>query len=150
MQTSERNNKPAAQHGFTLLEAVIALVIVALALEVVVRSAAAGLAAARRERATLEAIARAQAHLAELTDPAALLPGRFSGDDGGGYAYVLLVTPLGVAPPLRGLRLQGGVPPLKTALYQVEVTISWQEGRREGEAARAVSLTSQAIAPVPP
>lgn len=132
--------------GFTLVEALVALVIVALALEVLIRSTAGALAAARRERATLEAIARAQSHLAELGDPAALVPGRFAGPDGGGYSYVLLVALRDIAPPLRGLRLQGGVEALRTALYDLSVTISWQEGA----AGRSVSLSSEAIAAMRP
>jgi hypothetical protein len=132
--------------GFSLIEAMVALVVVAMALEMLVRSAAAGLAAASRERTTLEALARAQSHLAELRDPAALLPGRISGLDGGGYTYTLTVRPLAEVPPLRGLRLSGGVEPLKTVLYQTEVVISW----RDGAASHSVSLASEAIGAVPP
>jgi len=72
-----------ATRGFTLIEAMVAVMVVAMALEMLVRSAATGLAASRRERATLEALARAQSHLAELRDPSALLPGRVAGPDGG-------------------------------------------------------------------
>jgi general secretion pathway protein I len=134
------------QAGFSLIEAMVALVVVAMAIEMLVRSAATGLAAAGRERATLEALARAQSHLAELRDPAALVPGRISGPDGGGYTYMLTVTPLAEVPPLRGLRLSGGVAPLMTVLYQAEVVISW----RDGAASHSVSLASQAIGAVPP
>jgi general secretion pathway protein I len=135
-----------ATRGFTLIEAMVAVMVVAMALEMLVRSAATGLAASRRERATLEALARAQSHLAELRDPSALLPGRVAGPDGGGYDYILLVTPLAEAPPLRGLRLAGSVEPLKTVLYQVEVVVSW----RDGTATHSVSLVSQAIGAVRP
>jgi hypothetical protein len=74
------------------------------------------------------------------------VPGRVSGPDGGGYDYALQVTPLAEAPPLRGPRLSGGVEPLKTVLYRVEVVISWQDGA----ASRSVSLVSQAIGAVRP
>jgi Tfp pilus assembly protein PilV len=131
----------AGSRGFTLIEATVALVVVAMALEVLVRSAAIGLAAAARERVTLEAMARAQSHLAELRDPAALTPSRVSGPDGGGYDYTVRVTPLAELPPLRGLRLAGGVEPLETVLYQLEVVVSWHDGA----ASHSVSLVSQAI-----
>src|SRR5579862_5084853 len=116
------------QRGFTLIEGLVALVMVAMAIEVLLTSAATGLAAARRERATLEAMARAQSHLAELRVPAALVPGRTTGEDGGGYNYAVQVTPLAEVPPLRGLRLSGGIEPLKTVLYQIEVVVSWHDG----------------------
>jgi general secretion pathway protein I len=127
--------------GFTLIEALVALVLAALALELLIRSAATGLAAVQRERATLEAIARAQSHLSELSDPATLVPGQASGPDGGNYSYALRVTPLGEAPALRGLHLSGGVEPLATVLYRIEVVISWQDG----SATRSVSLASEAL-----
>lgn len=132
--------------GFTLIEATVALVVVAMALEILVRSAGIGLASAARERATLEAMARAQSHLAELRDPAALTSSRVSGSDGGGYSYTVWVTPLAEVPPSRGLRLAGGVEPLKTVLYQVEVAVSWHDGA----ASRSVSLASQVIGAVRP
>lgn len=138
--------RSGARGGFSLVEAMVALVVAAMALEMLVRSAATGLAAASRERTTSEALARAQSHLAELRDPAALHPGRISGPDGGGYTFTLSVTPLAEVPPLRGLRLSGGIVPLKTVLYQAKVVISWQDGG----ASHSVSLASEAIGAVPP
>lgn len=134
------------QKGFTLLEALAALAIITLGLEAIVRAGSVGVTSARREYAQMEAVARAQSHLAALMDPAALAPSSLSGPDGGGYTYATRVALVDVARPLRPLRLSGGVQALETALFKVDVTIAW----KDGAANPSVSLSSYAIAPVQP
>ena len=134
------------ESGFTLLEVLVALVIVGISLELVVRSGSFGLTAARREHLIVEAVARAQSHLAELNDPGALVPGVFTGPDGGGFTYILRVTRVDVARPLRALRLSAGVQALETALYRVEVEIAASEEKSMSP----VVLSSYAIAPLRP
>jgi hypothetical protein len=81
-----------------------------------------------------------------LRDPSTFVPGRNAGSDGGGYDYALEIRPLAEAPPLPGLRLTGGVEPLKTVLYRIAVVVSW----RDGGVVHSVSLAREAIGAIRP
>jgi len=87
-----------ADGGFTLLEAIVAFTIAALALAVLYRGAAEGLRATRTAGDVEQAIARARSHLA--AQGVALAPGDQQGDDGGGFHWHVRTTPVGsFAPP---------------------------------------------------
>src|SRR6266704_2177009 len=85
--------------GFTLLEAVVALAIAALALVGLFRAGSEGLFTADTASHIEEALQRAQSHLAAVGRDAALLQGDFEGDDGGGYRWRLHVYPAAVRLP---------------------------------------------------
>ncbi len=126
--------------GFSLLEALVALVLAALVLATLIRAIDLGLGAARRERDMTGAVARAQSHMAEFAGARSLTEGTRSGQDDAVYSWRVSVTRLGVAPPFRRLRLNGGVYALNTALFEVSVRVFWDTGQ-------SVTLVSQFLAP---
>lgn len=117
------------EHGFTLLEVLVALAIAGLALTALFTAGSSGLFATDTATRAEEALERAQSHLAAVGRDAALLPGNSSGDDGGGYRWHLRVR------PLASRRLSAGNGVFGTAttatLYEIEVAISWRQGGRE-------------------
>ena len=129
--------------GILLLETLIAFVIAAMALAVVYRAVFDGAAASAMARRNGEAILRAQSRLAALE--ALAPPARYvkSGEDGNGFRYREVATPLarlGNA-PLRAVRLS--------------VTVSWggpsafvvpSAATAQG---RQVTLTTEIAVPAP-
>lgn len=113
--------------GFTLLEVMVAFVIMALASVLLyqagIGSARQCLAAAR----TQEALARAQSRLASIGTLTPLRPLQAGGDDGGGYSWQLRITPAQSA---------GGL-----TLYDVQLT--------ERYGARALTLATKRLGPSP-
>ena len=130
--------------GFTLLEALVAFIIAALALGALTQGAAGGLLSARVSGHTQEALSRAKSRMAVLGDR--LAPGEQRGDDGGGYAWRVTVTPVATARPEQDNDpARSG----RAVLYAVTVTVSWRMDGGE----RQVVLSSQrtgALAPAPP
>ena len=126
-------------HGFTLLEVLVAFIIAALAVGALLRGSVGGLQATRVAAHEQEALSRARSRLAVLD--AALQPGDQSGDDGGGFAWRVRVEPLDMAPPVR----PGAA---RAVLYGVSVGVTWS---LDG-AARSITLDTQRLgqAPAPP
>ena len=116
----------AGEAGFTLLEALIAFVIAALALAALLQGALTGLRATEAASRTEEALARARSRLAAL-DAAPLAPADRRGDDGGGFAWRLRVVPEATS---------GGL-----TLYAVSVAVGW----RDGGTPREVRLETQRL-----
>jgi len=133
--------KPARRgdEGFTLLEAVVAFAIAALALAVLYRGAAEGLRATRTAGDVREAIARARSHLAAQS--VSLVPGDQQGDDGGGFHWRIRTTPIGSFAPPAGETGQ----PASVTLYALSVSISW---KTDGHT-REVQLDSERLGPGP-
>ena len=115
--------KHSGVRGFTLLEVVVAFVIAALALAVMFKIATdlqqASAISARYE----EAEVRAKSHLAMATEGGSLMPGNWSGDDGGSYRWQLNVRPISQA-----TAEPNGGSHIPIALYDVSVSITWSEG----------------------
>jgi general secretion pathway protein I len=107
--------------GFTLLEVVVALAIAGLALVGLFRAGSGGVFAVDTAAKAEEAVQRAQSHLAAVGRNAALVEGEFTGDDGGGYRWMLRVRPL----TSRQSLAQDGITSATTTLFNVEVAISW-------------------------
>jgi general secretion pathway protein I len=114
--------------GFTLLEALIAFAIAALALAALLQGALTGLRATQTATRTEEALARARSRLAAL-EAAPLAPADQRGDDGGGFAWRLRVAPEATS---------GGL-----TLYAVSVAVAW----RDGGTRREVRLETQRLGP---
>jgi len=108
-------------NGFTLLEVVVALAIAALALVGLFRAGGSGLFAVDTAARAEEAVQRAQSHLAAVGRDAALVEGESTGDDGGGYHWMLRVRPLATQQSLG----QVGTSSSTITLFNVEVAISW-------------------------
>lgn len=120
----------------------VAFVIAALALGALTQGAAGGLQSARVAAHTQEALSRAKSHLAVLD--VALRPGEQQGDDGGGFAWRVLVMPVATAAPGR----DGVDPPRagRAMLYRATATVSWTtDGGR-----RSVALTTTRLGVAPP
>jgi len=122
----------ASEGGFTLIEVLIAFIIVALTLGVVYRGMLDGVAAGHVATATREALSRARSHLDAIGH--GMTPGAFtqSGEDGHHFHWRITMTPL---------EHRGG-----TALYHVTVMESWPDAfTLSGQ--RAVTLSSLCSGP---
>lgn len=127
--------------GFTLLEVLVALAIAIPALLVLYRQGATALEATGSAHAYQQAIARAELHLASLTE-ASLQPGDREGDDGGDFRWHTRIVSSRTIPLPRALtprgQYAGGV-----TLYDVAVQISWPNGAHR----RSVSLQTRRLGP---
>ncbi|HEX4172408.1 MAG TPA: prepilin-type N-terminal cleavage/methylation domain-containing protein [Acetobacteraceae bacterium] len=129
---ARRSSVRATQRGFTLLEVLIALVIAGLALGVLYNAGLTGLLATQAASQNEQAIARARSHLTLATHASPLVAGDWQGDDGGGFAWHLRVTPIAsttVRPAYAATPRGSSSFPL--TLYSVTVWISWVGNRRE-------------------
>ena len=135
--------RPAAA-GFTLLEVLIAFVIMALAVGVLLRGIGASLKATRVAGLYAEGLSRAQSHLEAITAPGVgVVPRTEQGDEGYGFRWRVEVTPLATATAVRQRGLDGGGP--RVTLYAARVTESWT-----GAARGSVTLATQLLGPPPP
>ncbi|MFV3128973.1 prepilin-type N-terminal cleavage/methylation domain-containing protein [Niveispirillum sp. KHB5.9] len=108
------------QDGFTLLEAMVALVLLALVLAPAYTLLSGGGRAARTVERRAMALSIAEAQLAALGVEQNLAPGEYQGE-GGGYRWTLSVTPRS-DPPFDGAAARG------MAAYRVAVSVSDQAG----------------------
>ena len=83
--------------GFTLLEVLVAFIIAALALAALFSGALGGLRAAATSGRYLEAVSRAESHLAAATTGDALAAGDRQGDEGAGFHWHVRIAPAQVA-----------------------------------------------------
>lgn len=121
----------STEQGFTLLEVVIAFIIAALALATLFEGGLGGLRASTVSSRTLEAIARAQSHLASATLEGALTAADTQGEEGGGFHWQVRVTQTAAGAP---------------ALFAVSVAESWSEAGHR----RVVQLDTQRVGLAPP
>ncbi len=117
---------------------VVALAIAAVGLGFLMSAAGTGLGNSGLAHTYVEAMRRAQSHLAELGATEPFAAGVRSGDDGGGFTWSTRISP----PVLHALAATSGT--ARVGLYTVDVTISW----RSGNSSKTVSLRSQRIAPL--
>lgn len=129
-----------AEHGFTLIEVLIAFLIAAMAISAIVHAAMGAVASSRAAARYDEAVARAESHLASLS-VAPLSDGDRQGDEGDGFHWHVQVAAAGTA------QLTGGnnaIPAGAATLYRISVTLSW----RDGGTSRAVRLDSARLGPI--
>ena len=132
--------RSAGEHGFTLLEVLVAFAIAAPALILLFGQGATSVGAARSSAMYAEAISRAKSRL-EAFSERSLQPGETNGDDGGGFRWRTSVVPLRTVParhrPPRATPYATG-----TTLFAVTVELTWP-----GSGARAVTLETRRLGP---
>lgn len=101
------------ESGFTLLEVMVAFIIGVLALGALWESGIGGWRAARVTERSMEALSRAQSHLAVVGHGLAVRPLSEHGEDGSGFYWRLRITPS---------QTSG-----RMTLYTVEITESWSD-----------------------
>ncbi len=112
------------QHGFSLLEVLVAFVVMGLVVGVLLQLFGSAMHhAALADEYTL-AVQVAESHMAEVGTSIEVKEGDVDGDDAGsGYHWEVAMQALELSDALADL-------PLAVQLYQVQVTVSWQsEGR---------------------
>ena len=114
----------AAEHGFTLIEVLIAFLIAAAAVGAIVHAATGAVASSRAAGRYDEAVARAESHLASLS-VAPLSDGDRQGDEGDGFHWHVQVAAAGTA-QLTGRA--NAIPAGTATLYRITVTMSWRDG----------------------
>ena len=130
-----KNCTDSRTSGFTLIEVTVALAIASLGLGALMAAAGTGLGNATLAGRYIDATRRAQSHLSAVGTLTPLRPGVQSGNDGGGYSWLVRISE-----PM--LHAPGPVPHKLLGLYTVEVTLTW----RTGVSTRSVSLQSQRLA----
>ena len=127
----------AREHGFTLLETVVALAIASMAFVALFQAGSTGLFAVDAASRADEALERAQSHLAAVAAGASLIAGDTEGDDGSGYHWHLHVQPIASRP----LAQQDNGPAGIATLFDIEVSITWPARHHQ----RAVVLRSERL-----
>jgi general secretion pathway protein I len=132
-----RKDDLPSDSGFTLLEAIVAFVISALAVALLYQGATAGLIATETSAKTTEAVLLAKSHLAAIGHGAPIAPQESHGTDGDGFSWKLHVKAIAT----REMNLSDSdrandTKPTNAVLYDITVTESWQDGPRT----RAVSI----------
>ena len=106
--------------GFTLIEILVALALLAFTFAMAYHVLSAGLSWSDRGRAAQEATMVAETLLERVGHDIALADGEVAGRTGNGFAWRLAMTPY---------QLAGGASQ-SLAAHQVEVTVSWLDRRR--------------------
>ncbi|MBO1325126.1 prepilin-type N-terminal cleavage/methylation domain-containing protein [Acetobacter sp. TBRC 12305] len=109
--------REAAQQGFTLIEVLVAFVIVIMAFSVVYRGMVDGVAASQVAIRAQQAISRAQSHLAAVGHGMRVGVLEQDGDDGSGFHWHVRILP-----EQTEQTALGGL-----GLYRVEVSESWPD-----------------------
>lgn len=116
--------------GYTLIEVLVAFMILALALTVLLRIFSGGLRSVSLSSQYARAILVAEAQLAAADTPDGLVPGTTTGTDGEAFQWTRRVTDY---PP--GSERAGGSP--RVPAYQIDVDVEWQQAGKT----RSVSLS---------
>lgn len=134
--------KTKVESGFTLLEALIAFIIAALALGVLFQAGLGSLRAEQRVSQYEQAISRARSRLTVAVHTNPLTSGDWQGDDGGGFTWHLRVAPIAstTVRPVYAATPRG-LSTFPVTLYSVAVVVAWHDG----STIRQVRLETQQI-----
>lgn len=132
----------SGQSGFTLLEVIVAFIIAALALGVLYHAGLAGLLSVQAASHYEQAVARARSRLTAAVHASPLAAGDWRGDDGGGFAWHLRVSPIASTNvrPAYAVTARGSTT-FPITLYAVSVAVVWHDGDRM----RQVQLNTEQI-----
>ena len=123
--------RSARRGGFTLLEVLVAFVIMAVALGAIMQIFSTGLAGTRAAEAYAQATQIAESRLAVIGVETPLAQGEKRGDADGGFQWHSVVR--AYAPEDEG---EDPIGALLVKPYEITLTVVWREGRTE----RAVAL----------
>jgi general secretion pathway protein I len=129
-----------AATGFSLLEVLVAFVILALTLSVMMRIFSGGLGNAALSEDYTRALLLAESRLAELG--AQPVEGEAQGEFDGKYRWHSLVRPWADEPDESGME----APPLPVKLMEIEVRVAW--GEESGGRQREIGLSALRLIPV--
>lgn len=120
------------ERGMTLIEVLVAFVLLSLTLAVIFHIFAGGFRNARLAEEYSRAVFLAESRLAAVGIESGLAPGETTGAQDQGFSWRMIVTP--VEEPSATV----GVTPSTVRLYQVAVQVNWSEDGRS----RQVELTT--------
>jgi general secretion pathway protein I len=124
--TSNRNTysgskKPTRrQHGFTLLETLVAMMILSIALVIIFQQFSGALNAGHISESYSRAVMHAREKMDELLLQETLSPESREGEFGDGYRWQYRIAPADIDSPLD---------PEGPAFFSITVWVSWQQGR---------------------
>ncbi|QLQ00005.1 MAG: type II secretion system protein [Burkholderiaceae bacterium] len=136
---SVASGRGRSQRGLTLIEVLVAFVVLALTLGVILQIFSGGLRNARLSDAYTRALLLAESRLEAVGSEQALVPGETAGQLGEDLRWRVRIQPWAgaAADPLAASGASRGAPPARI-LYEVQVQVAWQAGGRE----RSLRLTS--------
>lgn len=109
------------QRGFSLLEVLVAFVVLTLSLGVILKIFSDGMRSVELAEQTAYAVALAQSQLAAAAADPALPPGRRAGEDAAHYRWEIAIQPA-AAPPTTATPAPAAAP---VRLMEVTVTVAW-------------------------
>ena len=118
-----RKNLPGFSPGFTLIETLVAIMVLATLLTIILQLFSGGLKASRLSGSYIRAIHHARAKMEEVLIPSALAEGVLSGEIDGSYFWHAKIDYL--EPPEEELRKR------PVDLFMVTVDVRWKEGHRD-------------------
>jgi general secretion pathway protein I len=131
----------ADESGFTLLEVLVAFIIMSIILAPLLQGGSAGVRNVEIASQTELAVSLARSHLSAFDAQPATAEEDLQGDEGE-YHWRLQVVPVSAVP----VPVVGRSKPDPTVLYQVAVTISWASDQRQS----SVRLETRRLTPVSP
>lgn len=128
------------QHGFSLLEVLIAFSILAFSLTILMQIFSTGVNSAVVAEEYTAAVQIAESLMAKTSLEAKLQPGQSTGEEGGKYHWEISISPFNFIADKFAIKSTG-------ELYKVNVFVAWGE---KGDDEREVRLTTLKLATKPP
>ena len=141
--------KPGDRAGFSLIEALVALVITGLALSAIAGVFGSGLMGHRASEEAATALTLAESRIALAGSGEALRPGRSTGIFAGRYSWELTIARYDDRQdPDRQTKAAAsfGQPLSALQLYRIAATVAWRDGARQ----RRLALATLHLGPAPP
>jgi Tfp pilus assembly protein PilV len=137
-------NRPGDSAGFSLIEALIALVITGLALTAIAGVFGNGLIGHRASEEAATALTLAEGKIAMAGASEALRPSRSVGVFAGRFSWALTIAPYDDRQDKTASGFDQPAPALR--LYRISAAVAWREGTRQ----RRLALATLRLGPAPP